>query len=125
MSKHFTFCIGLWLACTGTALCQTLPRLQKQQQYLDELLRILPKSEPWENWLREKKKLPPDFDALASIPFFPAPIKNIAGRMVTREECPGRRQERLVQSQQYVLRSFPPSPGNVQAASVRSREEPG
>ena len=43
MSKHFTFWIGLWLACTGTAVCQTLPRLQKQQQYLEELLRVLPK----------------------------------------------------------------------------------
>jgi pimeloyl-ACP methyl ester carboxylesterase len=125
MSKHFTFCIGLWLACTGTALCQTLPRLQKQQQYLDELLRVLPKSEPWENWLREKKQLPPDFEAMPSVPYLPDPLKNISGKMVTREEWPKRRQELLLQFQQYVLGTFPPSPGNVHAASVKSREEPG
>ena len=43
----------------------------KQQQTLDDILRILPRSAPWENWLKSSGELPPDFSKLPSNPFLP------------------------------------------------------
>ncbi|HUR46349.1 MAG TPA: hypothetical protein VMZ27_10785, partial [Candidatus Saccharimonadales bacterium] len=123
MKLHLFIC--LLFICAGSLLGQGSARPVKQQQVLDELIHIFPKSEPWESWLSEKKPTVPDFDALPSIPFLPDPLKNSAGKMVTREEWPKRRQELLLQFQQYVTGTLPPYPGNVRAAAVKSHEEPG
>jgi len=90
------------------------------------MLQILPKSQPWEAWLKKTGTLPPNFESMPSIPFLPDPLRFEGGKEVrTKEDWPKRRMALLTTFQQYVLGSFPPSPGNVRAANIKSHEEPG
>jgi dienelactone hydrolase len=114
-------CWNAWSAPTQT----TPGNLQKQQESLDELFRILPKSDPWERWMGVKRQYPPDYDALPSIPYLPDPLRFASGKVVTRETWSKRRQELLIQFMQYVTGTFPASPLNVRAANIQSHEEPG
>jgi hypothetical protein len=117
--------LALCVSCfeaSGATLTKSSPR---QQELLDEMLRRFPKSEPWEQWLKRTGELPPDFDALPSIPFLPDPLRFQNGAEVKRSDWPGRRQELLGLFQNYVLGTFPPSPGNVRPADIKSREEDG
>ena len=98
----------------------------KQKVFLDQLLQILPKSEPWEAWLRQTGNMPPNFDALPSIPYLPDPLHFESGKEVkSPQDWPRRRQALLVTFQQYILGTFPPSPGNTRAGDIRSHEEAG
>ena len=92
---------------------------------LAAMLRLFPKSEPWEAWLKRTGELPPNFDALSDQAFLPDPLRFSDGSTVRREDWPRRRQELLTLFQRYVFGTIPPSPGNVRAAHVRSREESG
>src|SRR5438876_2791335 len=113
------------------ALCFASMSLQAQsstrpKELLEQLRTILPPSEPWEAWLKKSGALPPDFDLLPSIPFLPDPLRFEGGKEVkSREEWPKRRMAILTLFQQYILGSFPPSPGNVRPASIKSHEEAG
>jgi len=98
----------------------------KRKEVLAEMLRVFPKSEPWEAWLQKTGALPPDFDSLPSIPFLPDPLRSENGKEVkAKEDWPRRRQALLTLFQQYVIGSFPPSPGNVRPADIKSHEEAG
>jgi predicted esterase len=101
------------------------PANARQRVWLDQLLRTLPRSEPWEKWLKATGELPPDFDALPSIPHLPDPIRLTDGTAVSQEQWPQRRADLLKQFQHYVIGRVPPAPGNVRAADVKSREEAG
>ncbi len=101
------------------------PDTARQKELLAELLRILPKSEPWEKWLKEKGTLPPDFDALPGVPFLPDPLRFANGPDATAADWPRRRVELIGLFQHYVTGTIPPSPGNVRAAEIKSREEAG
>ena len=113
---------AVWSGASGATVTKPSPR---QQEALDEMLRLFPKSEPWEQWLKRTGELPPDFDALPSIPFLPDPLRFQNGAEVKHSEWPGRRQELLGLLQKYVLGTFPPSPGNVRPSDIQSREEDG
>jgi len=113
------------LATISPSPSASAPSGSKQQDVLADLLRLFPKSEPWDKWLQEKDVLPPDFDALPSVPFLPDPLRFVNGQEVTKDAWPRRRQELLELFQYYVIGSFPPSPGNVRPADLRSHEEPG
>ncbi len=39
----------------------------KRKAELDEMLKVFPKYEAWEQWLKDTGELPPDFDSLPSI----------------------------------------------------------
>ncbi len=97
----------------------------RQEVELAEMLRIFPRSEPWEKWLNQSHALPPDFDAMPSVPFLPDPLRFANGTEVRKEDWPKRRQELLGLFERYVIGSFPPSPGNVRPARIASREEAG
>lgn len=90
-----------------------------------ELRKLLPKSEPWEPWVEATKPTPPDFEKLPSIPYLPDPVRFASGAEVKREDWLKRRRELLEFFQYYVIGKFPPSPGNVRPAQIKSREEPG
>src|SRR5438105_11631479 len=110
--------------------CQLTPLLAesnpKQKQLLEQMLQVFPKSEAWENWLRKTGALPPDFASLPSVPFLPDPLRYESGKEVRiKEDWPKRRQALLTSFQQYVLGSFPSSPGNVEAVDIKSHEESG
>jgi len=107
----------------GAVFAQATPR---QKETLEQILRVFPKSEPWEKWLQKTHALPPDFEALPSIPFLPDPLRFESGKEVrSKEEWPKRRQALLSSFQQYVLGSLPPSPRNVRARDIKSHEESG
>lgn len=106
----------------GLAADWTIPR---QKELLDPFLRVLPRSEPWEKWLQETGELPPDFNALPTLPYLPDPLRSAEGREVKSGEWPRRRLEILKQFERYVIGSVPPPPGNVRAAGVKPREEAG
>jgi len=101
------------------------PANAEQKAALKEMLRILPKSEPWEKWLAATGTMPPNFDALANTPFLPDPLQFTNGRDVKREDWPRRRGELLALFQHYVTGSWPASPGNTRVAESKERVEAG
>ena len=94
---------ALWLLLA--ALVPTLaattnaPPTEKQKQLLEEILRILPKSEPWERWVKATGSYPPDFDTMTNHPFLPDPLRLANGREVKKPDWPRRRHELLTQFQ--------------------------
>jgi dienelactone hydrolase len=112
------------LCVVSAAVAATPPNREIQKQKLAEILRLLPKSEPWEEWLAATGALPPDFDSLPSTPFLPDPLRFYNGKEVKRDDWPRRRQELLVLFQHYITGSWPGSPGNTRVAEVKEREEP-
>src|SRR5437016_1277554 len=75
----------------------------KQKAFLEEMLQIFPKSDPWELWLKQTGSLPPNFDALPSMPYLPDPFRFAGGKEVkSREDWPRRRSALLTTFQQYV-----------------------
>lgn len=97
----------------------------RQRAVLEELRRILPQSEPWEQWLQSSGELPPDFDALPTVPFLPDPLRRADGSLATREQWPQRRLEILKEFQRWILGTAPPPPNNVRATDIRTRQELG
>lgn len=91
----------------------------KGQETLETIRRLLPSSPPWEHWLTNTGALPPDFDALPSVPFLPDPLRMASGRTATWHEWPQRRQEILQQFQHYVTGSWPATPTNLVVAEFR------
>jgi cephalosporin-C deacetylase-like acetyl esterase len=118
----FTLAVLLGGAC---AVFSAAPATDEQKAALKEILRILPKSEPWEKWLAATGTIPPNFDALTSWPFLPDPLRFSNGREVSRPDWPRRRAELLALFQHYVTGSWPHSPGNTRVAERRQREEAG
>lgn len=100
------------------------PDRETQKKTLAEILRLLPKSEPWEGWIAATGTLPPDFSTLPSTPFLPDPLRFYSGNEVKRDDWPRRRQELLLLFQHYVTGSWPSSPVNTRVADLKEREEP-
>src|SRR6185503_9328662 len=114
---------GVFMVLLGLATIQAslrepaaAPATVEQKTALKEILRVLPKSEPWEKWLTATETTPPNFDALPNAPFLPDPLRFSNGREVKREDWPRRRAELLTLFQHYVTGSWPPSPGNTRVA---------
>ncbi|MBN1420181.1 MAG: acetylxylan esterase [Planctomycetes bacterium] len=98
----------------------------RRKAALDQLLRILPKSEAFERWLAATGELPPDFDALPRLPGLPDPLAAADGAKVTSPEgWAGRRAELLDLFRRYVIGTYPPPPGNIEATILTEREEAG
>ncbi len=100
-----------------------------RRRELERILRILPKSEPWEAWLEKSGELPSDFSRLPSVPGLPDPLSAVRdGRLVPvrePEKWPARRAELLSLIHRYILGSVPPPPGNVEGRVVARRDEEG
>ena len=123
--KMFSPTLIVSLLAGLVANCSGAQAVGRQNEELAEMLRIFPRSEPWEKWLNQSHALPPDFDAMPSVPFLPDPLRFANGTEVRKEDWPKRRQELLGLFERYVIGSFPPSPGNVRPARIASREEAG
>lgn len=113
------------LLFTALTASVAAPATDEQKAALKEMLRLLPKSEPWEKWLASTGAMPPNFDGLTNRPFLPDPLRFTNGREVTRADWPRRRAELLALFQHYVTGSWPPSPGNTRVAERKPREESG
>lgn len=112
---------------------------ETRRRTLDELLRILrPSRTPptgrinavdrtWEDWVRRTGELPPDFDAMPSMPELPDPLLlREDGRAVpvTTPELWARQKRALrEQVQHWLFGRMPPPPGNVRADVTASRRE--
>ena len=101
------------------------PSTERQKELLEEILRTLPKSEPWEQWLKASGEMPPDFDKLPGIPFLPEPLIFANGHKAIWNDWPKRREELLRLLQHYVTGSWPASPTNVAVAEFKERDEGG
>jgi len=100
-----------------------------RKQELEDLLKILPptntgitgrisaKDKSWEEWVRRTGELPPDFDAMTSVPELPEP------RLGTREEWPRERQRIRALFEQWVYGKMPPAPDNLRAIVTGIHDE--
>ena len=122
--KPLLFVVALLLSPLAFAATNA-PPTERQKQLLEEILRILPKSEPWERWVKATGSYPPDFDTMTNQPFLPDPLRLASGREVKKSDWPRRRQELLAQFQYWVTGSWPVSPGNTRVADIRTRQEGG
>lgn len=93
----------------------------KRKALLEELRNILPESEEWEQWLEESGELPPDFDAMESIPFLPDPLRMQNGHIVeSTEEWSTRRDEIFQLFQHYIIGEYPEAPENIRVREKNS-----
>src|SRR6185295_11420507 len=94
---HSSFVISMlalfWFAAGAGAADRFT--LDNQKRFLKEILRTLPKSEPWERWVHATGALPPDFNSLPDVPFLPDPLRFANGKEVKKEDWPKRRLELL------------------------------
>src|SRR2546421_4730950 len=74
MNARFTLVLGV-LAMASNPAAEPDRNVQKQRADLEQLHRILPKSEAWEAWLQRTGELPPDFEAMPSRPGLPDPLE--------------------------------------------------
>jgi pimeloyl-ACP methyl ester carboxylesterase len=118
-----------------------LPALaqDKRRETLEELLRVLrPSRTPadgrinafdktWEDWLRRTGELPPDFDALPSIPGLPDPLVIREGKSTIPVTNPGlwNSQRKILRGQieQWMFGRMPPAPDNLRATVTNTRRE--
>ncbi len=118
------FSAGAWLPAAEPPDDEAARRRE-----LERILRILPKSEPWEDWLKKSGELPPDFSRLPSVPGLPDPLSVVRdgkpALVRAPEEWPARRAELLSLVHHYILGSVPPPPGNVAGKVLGRREEEG
>lgn len=122
-----------WIGILGTCLCACAAIAAedsvRRSNYLTQLWRVLPPSDPWDEWLSRTHELPPDFATMPSIPLLPDPLVREEGtpraaRIASPEQWPGRREEILRELQQYVLGTTPPPPENFEARVLTETEEP-
>ena len=113
--------------------------LSRRQSALEATLRILrPTSstitgrinaidKTWEDWVRRTRELPPDFDAMPSIPKLPDPFTMYEdGERIRVNSLPlWNKQRAWIRSQfeHWVFGSMPPPPGNLRATVTATRRE--
>jgi dienelactone hydrolase len=91
---------------------------------LPEILKMLPKSEPFEKWLTLSGESAPDFEILPSQPFLPDPLRFLDGTPVqSRFQWEKRRLELLDLFKHFTLGSMPPPPGDIRASGIQVTQE--
>ncbi len=120
MKKIVSFVFALvYLSSIGFAAENT----SKRKALLDEMLRIFPKSEAWEQWLEKTGELPPDFDAMPNIPYLPDPVSSGEYRKLMNSEWPKQREKFVKHIKHYITGTAPPPPGNVRVKRDEERKE--
>ncbi len=118
--------------------------LEKRRHVLDELLKVLNPSRPpavgrisaydrtWEDWVRRTGELPPDFDAMPSMPDLPDPLVIHENGRATPVTTPAlwTRQKQLLRAdvEHWIFGRMPPAPGNLRTtvtATHRRRRRHG
>jgi len=100
----------------------------KRRGELERLRRVLPACPAFEEWLQATGELPPDFDALPSVPYLQDPLVTMRGsrqHRVTRAEWPARRKEMAELAAMWLVGHAPPPPGNVRAVMVDKTQDRG
>ena len=125
--KFRTFAVALLLSA---ALLSAQDADARRQADLDVLLEILrPTNENitgrinafdknWRAWQARTKALPPDFEAMPSIPGLPDPLEGVS----TLEEWDAKEPVLRKQFEQWIYGSVPPPPDNLKAEITSERE---
>jgi hypothetical protein len=130
--------VVLTLAAAVAPLLAQVPAGRRQHD-LDVLLKLLVPSRTqfigrinatdhsWEDWVRRTGELPPDFDAMPSIPGLPDPLVMHAGGppvpVTTAAQWTRQRQWMRHQVEHWVFGTMPPAPGNLRAVVTGSHME--
>jgi len=112
---------------------------EKRRKELEEFLGIFPHSRPprtgrinaydktWEDWVKRTGALPPDFDAMPSIPGLPDPLvlRENGHNIPVTSQALWERQKRWIRSQteRWVFGTMPPRPDNLRAVVTGTRRE--
>jgi dienelactone hydrolase len=112
-----------------------------RRRTLDELLQMLQPSRPpatgrinafdrtWEDWLRRTGELPPDFDAMPSIPDLPDPLVLREGGKTVPVTTPAlwarQRQALRADVEHWIFGTMPPAPDNLRATVTATHREGG
>ncbi len=139
--------LSMLVAVSGMVFAIAVPPLRSQsagdearrRELRDELLRVLQPSRPpatgrinatdrtWEDWVRRTGELPPDFDAMPSVPDLPDPLLMHEGGRTTPVTTAAEwmRQKALLRAEvaHWIFGTMPPPPGNVRATVTASRHE--
>jgi dienelactone hydrolase len=114
-------------------LCLADDSTARRQQYLNDLLRILPPSydkdttrinatdRSWEQWQKRTGELPPEFASLPSQAFLPDPLEGVK----TQADWLERRKWIRRQYEQWIIGRMPPVPGNVRGIVTSTKREGG
>jgi dienelactone hydrolase len=110
-----------------------------RRRYLEAFLKVFPPTrtpstgrinaydKTWEDWVKRTGELPPDFDAMSSIPGLPDPLLlQEAGRKIPITTHAQWRRQRgwiLSQTEHWVFGTMPPRPDNLRAVITGSRHE--
>jgi len=117
-TRRWRFILLLFILLSG-ATASFAQTTDKQKAELEWMLRVFPKSEPWEQWLKTTGELPPDFDALPRQAALPDPLLADADgkkvRLSSPGEWPGQRERLvgLVKRIQWALGEEPPTAVDV------------
>lgn len=91
------------------------------KEELKRLLRILPESKPWREWLEKSGELPPDFDSLPSIPDLPDLLESVGNA----QEWARRRDHIKALFHKFVIGTVPPPPEDIEPERIAVREDEG
>ena len=111
---------------------------ERQTAYLEQLLSVLPQERPergrvspldatWKEWLERTGELPPDFDAMPSLPYLPDPLcldeggKNIP--VSTMHQWQEKREWMRNEIQHWITGTFPPPPNNLEATILSEKKD--
>jgi hypothetical protein len=127
--------IGLLLPLLLLTLLPAAFGQGNREQNLQQLLRVLTPSrtpadgrinahdKTWEDWIRRTGELPPDFDAMPSIPGLPDPLMTDRGPVKSPTAWAAQRKRLMGLVEQWMFGRFPPNPDNLRATVTASRRE--
>jgi len=139
LKKLYFYFLLIFILFSKIILAQsTETSLAKRRSFLKQILSVLPPERPdrgrvspldatWQDWLNRTGELPPDFDAMPSIPFLPDPLvldeggKNIP--IKTMEQWQEKREWMKKEIKHWLTGTFPPAPDNLQAKIISEKKD--
>ena len=119
------------LACPFVAAAQDAAIDARRRADLDTILKVLPhtstritgritaRDKSWEDWIQRTGELPPDFNAMPSVPDLPDPLAGVT----TPAQWQERRRTIRREFERWVFGRMPPAPGNLRAVVTATRRE--
>jgi dienelactone hydrolase len=121
-------CCLLAMLVLGLAAHAHADEADKVRAELEQLRQVLPSSGAFDGWLESFSYLPPDFNALPTVPY-PQDLLTIKGNgdmhRVSASEWPVRRKQLAGLVEDWLLGHAPPAPGNVRAIIEDKKQEEG